>query len=96
MPSQRRESLRPQTKYNEVVAKHNKCSETLLTLYHHFCEQAVPLLDATVKLNSEIRRMNADVHAKGLTEFPTIPTIAEHLIEKLVLPSGKGVVTARS
>ena len=51
----------------------------------------MPLLDSTVKLNSEIRRMNADVHAKGFIEFPTIPTIAEHLIEKLVLPSGNGV-----
>ena len=57
----------------------------------HFCEHVVPLLDAAVKLNSEIRRIDAMFMRKGSLSSKTIPTIAEHLIEKLVLPSGNGV-----
>jgi hypothetical protein len=75
-------------RYNAVVEKHNECSDALGILYRDFVEQVIPMLQAAIQLNHEIRQMNAEV--KQFDEFKMIPLLAERLIEKLVLPSSTG------
>ena len=80
-----RQALLPE--FNRVVEHRNRCCETLFTLYVDFVEQFVPLLNEAIKLNGDIRQINAKTHGTKLT---LIPCLAEYIIAKLVLPSEQG------
>ena len=81
---ERKQALLP--RYNEIVDAYNEKSVALVETYNAFCQQFVPMLEAAVRLNDAIRKINAQ--ASGL--LTTVPTIAEGLLEGLKLPSPSG------
>ena len=76
-------AIRPH--FTDIATRRAETFDSLFKVYNRFLEEFLPLLETTQALNTEIRRFNSET--SGLREVKQISTVAETLLERLVLAS---------